>query len=138
MALLGPLMPDYAAGVAAGGGGGGGGETDPPTDTGTAPVGSTYYDVAAEAFVIEVDDASALAFVSIAVKFSDRQATELAYAGIGPSDPAPGHGFVAPYENSTVAGSMPTVFNVKRTGGWPPDVAASFTVRAVDEEGNVL
>lgn len=121
-------------------GGGGGGETDPPTDSATAPAGSTYYDVASAAYVIEVEDAASdLAFVTIFVKFSDRDASELVYSGIGSTDPNPGRGFVAPYENSTLTGSGASyTFNVKRTDGWPADVAATFTVRAVDMEGNVL
>lgn len=94
--------------------------------------------------VTVVDASSAVAFVSISVKFSDRNYTEEIYAGQG------GAGWDALFvTGSAVTGSgaagVGYTFSIRRNGGWPPGpnpdgtpLTASLRVRGIDAKGNVI
>lgn len=74
--------------------------------------------------LFEVLDASPLARVFVAARFTSAGRTELIYDGIT---------FHAPYVASTRVGNA---FTVRRTGGWPSGF--SLSVGAVDNSGNAV
>jgi hypothetical protein len=124
-------------------------DVTPPAQTVISPAANSSFgaDYASAkdvpAIVDVIDASSAIAFVTVHVKFSDRPAAELVYAGTG----AP-IGFVAPYAGySTIVGTgLATVgfrLSIRRDGGWPKSadgapILAAFTYHAVDAAGNVL
>lgn len=131
------------------GGGGGGGETVPPVQTVVSPsagsaFGADYVSARDVPAVVDVIDASsAIAFVIVYVKFSDRAHRETVYAGTGSSA-----GFLTPYVSYSAItgdGSAGVGFrlSVRRDDGWPrptgsDPISAEFTYKAVDALGNVL
>jgi len=129
--------------------GSGGTETDPPVQTVISPSAGTNFAADYEAakvvpgVVDVIDAASAIAFLAVFVKFSDRTAAELVYAGTGSSA-----GFVSPYISfSTITGNgsagVGYRLSVRRDDNWPKPtkgdpIAATFFYKAVDAKGNVL
>lgn len=129
-------------------------DVDPPTevvvspDAAEAPGSSGAFPATHAAakdvpIVVTIKDAlSAIAFVSLSIKFSDRVATEEVYAGTG------GATFVTPYiSHSTVTGGggpgAGYTFSIRRDDGWPRStngqpITVTVKKRAVDSEGNVL
>lgn len=136
---------------------GGGSDAVPPVDTPVSPTPNTtpgtggafpaVYATAKDTPIVEtvIDAASAIAFVSISVKFSDRQATEVVYHGKPSVDGV--NGFLIPYRAfSTVTGSgaasIGHTFSIRRDDGWPSQQTSvtlvQLNVKAVDVFGNVL
>ena len=122
MSILGPLLPDYAAGVAAGGGGGG--DVTPPTVT----VVSTPT-TAAGAFVVDITDAApGLAYLTVTCRLAGEGGDErvLYRRGIFKTP------FITSYVEAIANGYR---LHAYRTGGWPTGTT-TFDVDAVDGDGN--
>ena len=116
MALLGPLMPDYAEGVAAGGGGGG--DVTPPSITITS-----YPTTPDEPFVLEVVDAApGVAYLALFASLPGDGGERVVYRRAA---------FKLPFSGS-LAGNTVTVYCA---GGWPYGTT-TFHVDAIDGDGN--
>lgn len=119
----------------------------PNTTPGTGGAFPATYTTAKDTPIVEsvVDASSAIAFVSITVKFSDRTVTESVYEGKPSVDG--NAGFVIPYRAfSSVSGSgaagVGHSFSLRRDDGWPGTANAvtlvGIRVKAVDASGNVV
>lgn len=132
-------------------------EDDPPVGTPVSPdvnetpgssgAFSDAYATAKDTAIVYtvVDVQSAIAFVSISVKFSDRTHTEEVYSGRPILDGLAG--FVTPYVTfSGLSGSgaagVGVTFSIRRDDGWPAQTANVTTlelrIRAIDALGNLL
>ena len=141
MALLGPLMPDYADGVAAGGGGGG--DVTPPTITivsptpGVDPGDPGGFPLSASAaratpIVLQVTDAGGLATIAIAQVFRNAAAVIVGMATVFWRG-----AFVAPYTGTAEVITNGFELTVSYVGGWPTASSIEFDIMPVDDGGNL-
>ena len=126
MSLFGPLMPDYAAGLATGvGGGGAPADTTPPT---IALVSSTSLNVGGPVVVDITDLAPGLVYVAVFVTLP-RSPSRVCVYRRGTFQGEFASSFAAP----VTGGLRLTVY---RRGGWP-EGRVVFSVDAVDGAGNL-
>jgi hypothetical protein len=133
MAILGPLLPDYAEGVAAGGGGGGD-VTAPvvtivsptpgvaPGDPGGFP--ANYADALTTPIVVNITDAGGLSLVVVTLTPSGGAPETVYLRGA----------FVTPYEGEATGDATDLTLTIRRTGGW---ASLAFRISVSAADGNL-